>query len=373
MINLFQPSLGDAEIEAIREVFASNWIGLGARTQAFERMFAKYIGRPDNEVVTVSSCTEGLFQAVIALGIGPGDDVILPSVSFVGAAHAVRSTGARVVLCDVDSTTLNPRVEHIEETITENTKAAIILHYGGYPGAAAEISRLAEDRAFWLIEDAAIALGSFTTDRACGTLGEVGCWSFDSMKTLVTGDGGMVWAKQPVVIERVRNGIGLGVGSSGFQRRASSHHWWELEPMTLGRWASMNDLTAALGLVQLERLPGFLSRRAEVAASYDAGLRDLGWLRLPPPASGRTARTFYWIQTVPIVRDRLAGYLLQHDIYSSFRYWPLHRTQMYESSSSFPGADLAAASTLLLPLHQGLSDSDVSRVIEIIQAFSPRL
>ncbi|HJX84602.1 MAG TPA: aminotransferase class I/II-fold pyridoxal phosphate-dependent enzyme, partial [Candidatus Angelobacter sp.] len=324
-----------------------------------------------NEFVPVTSCTEALFQVVIALGIGPGDEVILPSVSFVGAAHAVRSSGARVALCDVDSATLNPHIEHFEDVITEKTKAAIILHYGGYAGAVTEIADLAESRSISLIEDAAIALGSFTKGRACGTFGEVGCWSFDSMKTLSTGDGGMVWAKSPLIADRIRNGVRLGVEAPGFHRRTHSRQWWEVHPAAVGRWAAMNDVIAAVGLVQLERLPGFLCRREEVVARYDTELSDLTWLRLPPPAPSRTARTFYWIQTAPEIRDRLAQYLLQHEIYTSFRYWPLHRTRMYSSTDAFPGADMAAASTLLLPLHQGLSASDVSQVIAAVRAFSP--
>jgi dTDP-4-amino-4,6-dideoxygalactose transaminase len=371
MINLFQPNLSDAEVEAIREVFLSNWLGPGTRVKTFERMFGEYVGRPAAEFVAVTSCTEALFQAVAALDIGPGDDVILPSVSFVGAAHAVRSSGANVVLCDVDSATLNPTVEHFERAITPNTKAAIILHYGGNPGAVAEIAAYAEARSIFLIEDAAIGLGSFAEGKACGTLGEVGCWSFDSMKTLVTGDGGMVWAKRESIANRIRNGVKLGVNLPGFLRRTHSDQWWEVDPVLVGRWAPMNDMAAAVGLVQLERLPGFLERRAEVAARYDAGLSDLTWLRLPQAAVGRTARTFYWIQTAPSTRDRLAHHLLKKEIYTSFRYWPLHRTRMYRTPQLFPGANLAADSTLLLPLHQGLSASDVGRVIEAVRGSSP--
>lgn len=371
MINLFQPTLGEAEIEAIREVFISNWLGPGTRVQAFEQMFAKYIGRPASEFVSISSCTEALFQAVTALGVGPGDDVIIPSVSFVGAAHAVRSSGARVVLCDVDPVTLNPTLEHFEHAITPETKATIILHYGGYPGSVTAIAEAANERSICLIEDAAIALGSFTKDRACGTFGEIGCWSFDSMKTLATGDGGMVWAKRPLIAETIRNGIRLGVDLSGFHRRTDSDEWWEVDPVQAGRWARMNDVTAAVGLIQLGRLPAFLNRRAEVAAIYDAGLSDLTWLRLPAPAASDTARTFYWIQTAPKTRDRLAHYLLNAGIYTSFRYWPLHQTRMYYSPHSFPGADLASQSTLLLPLHQGLLTQDVSRVVEAVRHFRP--
>src|SRR5437899_10063737 len=118
MINLFQPSAGEAELEAIRAVFASSWLGMGDRVREFERAFGEYINRPAAEVYAVSSCTEGLFHALAALDLGPGDDVILPTVSFIGAAHAVRSTGARVVLCDVDAGTLNPTVEQIERAVS---------------------------------------------------------------------------------------------------------------------------------------------------------------------------------------------------------------------------------------------------------------
>lgn len=191
------------------------------------------------------------------------------------------------------------------------------------------------------------------------------------MKTLATGDGGMVWAKSTPVADTIRNAVGLGIGLSGFRRRTRSDQWWEVEPRQVGRWAMMNDVTAALGLVQLSRLPGFLARRAEIAAQYDDRLSDLDWLRLAPTPPTQTARTFYWIQTNPQIRNRLAHYLLAHDIYTSFRYWPLHRTQMYASRDSFPGADSAAACTLLLPLHQGLSPQDVSRVIDAVRRFGP--
>jgi dTDP-4-amino-4,6-dideoxygalactose transaminase len=371
MINLFQPSLGEAEVQSIREVFASNWLGPGPRVQAFEERFATYIGRAASEVIAVTNCTEALFQAVMVLSLCPEDEVILPAISFIGAAHAVRSAGARVVLCDVDSTTLNPTPEHFERAITPRTKAAIILHFGGCPGHVAEIAHLAGARSIFLIEDAAIAMGSFAAGQACGTFGEVGCWSFDSMKLLATGDGGMIWAKRPLIARRMRSSIRLGLEESGFERRAHAQQWWEVHPNMVGRWARMNDVTAALGLIQLERLPSFLQRRAEVAARYTAELCELAWVRLPPPARDGAAWTFYWVQTAPELRHRLARHFLQNDIYTSFRYWPLHRTAMYADSGLYPGADLAAASTLLLPLHQALSPSDITRIVEVTRAFCP--
>jgi aminotransferase len=372
MINLFQPSAGDAELAAIAEVFSSNWLGAGRRVEQFEQAFGDYVGRSADELVAVTSCTEGLFQAVAALRLGPGDDVILPTISFVGAAHAVRSTGARVVLCDVDPATVNPTVEHVEEALTPATRAVLILHYGGGPGAAPAIADLARSRSLALVEDTACGLGAFVDGRACGTFGDVGVWSFDSMKVITTGDGGMVWCRDAEIADRIRTAVSLGVASSGFGRRATSTRWWESEPQGVGRRAAMNDVTAAMGLAQLVRFAGFLRRRREIAAAYDDGLRDLPWLSVPEQQTRQSARVFYWLKTKPGVRDRLAVHMLERDVYTSFRYWPLHKTRMYGSGAQFAGADEAAATTLMLPLHQALSDSDVERVLEGIHTFVPQ-
>ena len=164
-----------------------------------------------------------------ALGIGVGDEVIIPTVSFLGAAHAVRATGARVVLCDVNPRTLNPSADHIESVITSATRAVIILHYGGYPGDLLAIAELAKQRGLFLIEDAACSLGSFVDGQACGTFGEIGVWSFDAVKLLTTGDGGLIWCSDEARASHIRRRIRLGVGSSGLQR-ATSSRWWERTP-----------------------------------------------------------------------------------------------------------------------------------------------
>lgn len=368
MINLFQPSVGERELAAVREVFESSWLGNGPRAQEFERAFGNHLGRPATELVAVSSCTEGLFQIVAAMGFGPGDEVILPSVSFIGAAHAVRSSGATVVTCDVDPRTMNPTIKHVEQVITPATKALLVLHYGGAPGAIAELAALAEARSLLLIEDAACGLGSSVGGRACGTIGHVGVWSFDAAKVLTTGDGGMIWCRSADVAERLRSLIRLGVSSSGFARRSGSGKWWEIDP-SAGRRATMNDVAAAMGLVQIDRLATFLRRRREVVARYNAALSDLEWLRLPPKHSPEIADTFYWIQVDPGIRDGLAVYMLDKGIYTNFRYWPLHRMKLYRSGWDLPGADRAAGSTLLIPAHHGLSDEEVDRVIESILDF----
>ena len=189
MINVFQPTLGDPELEAVREVFASNWVGKGSRTVDFEAAFAAHLGVPADRIVSTNSCTEATFLALSLLGIGPGHEVVLPTVSWVGVANAIAAHGATPVFCDVDPRTLNPTVDHVAERIGPATRAVVILHYGGRPGDVEAIAELCRDRGIYLVEDAANAQASWVGDTACGTFGDIGVWSFDHGKIAVAVDG----------------------------------------------------------------------------------------------------------------------------------------------------------------------------------------
>jgi dTDP-4-amino-4,6-dideoxygalactose transaminase len=210
MIRMFQPTLGQAELDAIAEVFKDQWPGPGPRVKAFERAFAKYVGANSEQMIAVTSCTEGLFHSVAALALDQTCEIIVPSISFIGAAHAVQASGARLQLVDVDPWTLNPRVEHIEAAITQRTKAILLLHFGGSLGWIREIAELARARNIVLVEDAACALGGRQNGDSYGTFGNIGVWSFDSMKLLVTGDGGMIRIEDEFVRKRVFNSVHLG-------------------------------------------------------------------------------------------------------------------------------------------------------------------
>ncbi len=370
MIHMFQPTLGPDELSAIAEVFADNWPGAGPRVKVFEKAFAVYIGAESEQMIAVTSCTEGLFQSVAALDLSPSTEVILPTISFIGAAHAVRASGARLRLVDVDPLTLNPLREHIEKALSAQTKAILLLHFGGRLDWITEIAELAKARNIVLIEDSACALGGRCNGASYGTFGDIGVWSFDAMKLLATGDGGMIRIRDESLRQRAFQGIALGGVRSGLEGATRSRaRWWEVNPPSWGRWSSMNDLTAAIGLVQLRRVNSFIGRRRQIVHRYDNGLAGIPWLRLPPPATEESAPYFYWIQAPAELRDKLAYYLRERGVYTTFRYWPLHRTSLYADSGSYPGADLAADTTLLLPLHQNLSDSDVDQIVESVLAF----
>jgi len=375
MINVFEPALRAEELEAVKKVFESNWVGKGRVTDQFEAQFAGFLGVERNLIRSVSCCTEGLFQAMAMIGAAPGDEVILPTISFVGAANAVAAYGARPVFCDVDPRTLNPTAELMERKITRRTKAVMILHYGGVPCDMDAISELVRERGLALVEDNACSVASRYRGKACGTFGDFGSWSFDAMKILVTGDGGMIFCKSPERAQQAEELVYLGLLSKSGFSTSNEGRWWEFEIGSFGRRAIMNDISSAIGLEQLKKLSAFIARRKQIHESYDRLLSDLTWLQVPPeiPEYVESSYYFYWLQLPSGVRDRLAKYLRENDIYTTFRYYPLHWVKLYDSAGALPNAETSAQETLCIPIHQSLTDSQVEKICDCVKAFGKRL
>ncbi len=366
MLNIFQPCLGNDELARIGKVFESNWIGKGREVAEFEKGFAEAHNTDQKHFTSTTCCTEGLFLAP-ELFRCRGYDIIVPTISFVACGNAVFAADAELVLCDVDPHTLNVRAEDIQKCITPMTKMVYVTHYGGVPCDMDPILDLCRRRGIWLIEDAACAPMAFYKGKACGTMGDMGVWSFDAMKILVTGDGGMIYLKDPCMVERAKESLYLGLpgkSKSGIDS-TDKDTWWSFDVNRPGRRAIMNDIAGAIGNEQLKKLPGFIARRKEISSKYREALANLDWLSLCPDAEG--SHYMFWIQTD--FRDRLAKYLLAKDIYTTFRYWPLHRIPFFRSKGSFPGADYAADHTLNLPIHQAMTENDVEMVIEAIRKY----
>jgi len=375
MINVFQPALRQEELQAVLRVFESNWVGKGKVTDQFETEFANYLGVERTLVRSVSCCTEGLFQSVALLGVGPEDEVILPSISFVGAANAIAAAGARPVFCEVSRRTLNATAESIEEKITPRTKAVLILHYGGVPCEMDEICRLLCEKGIYLIEDNACSIASQYRGKPCGTFGDTGVWSFDAMKILVTGDGGMIYCKNAEMAQQVEEQLYLGLlTKSGYSGKADTR-WWEFEISCYGRRAIMNDIASAIGTEQLKKLPDFISRRRQIHEFYSQALSDLEWLQTPPdiPRYVQSSYYLYWIQTRADIRDQLAKHLRDNGIYTTFRYYPLHWVKLHGPHPALPNAEEAAQTTLCIPIHQSLSDDDTHKIVDSIREFGKRL
>jgi dTDP-4-amino-4,6-dideoxygalactose transaminase len=370
MINIFQPCLGQEELARIQKVFESNWIGKGNEVLEFEKQFALSLNSAPPYFTSTTCATEGLFLAMELFGIGEGDEVIVPSISFVAVGSAVLASGADLVLCDCNPFTLNVTVDDILEKITPRTRAVYVTHYGGVPCDMDNILDVCACHRIKVIEDAACAPRSFYKGKAAGTLGDMGVWSFDAMKILVTGDGGMIYLKDPDAMNRAKESLYLGLPNkqtSGMDSQGDN--WWEYDAVRPARRAIMNNISGAIGLEQLKKLPAFIQRRREIDERYREGFKGTKKIKLPPEIPKYRSSSYYmfWIQTP--FRDQLARYLKLRGIYTTFRYWPLHRIPLFEGGAFLTHASYAADNTLNLPLHQSLTDEEVDYIIDTIKTF----
>ncbi len=371
MINVFQPTLGKEELDRLEKVFASNWLGKGKLVAEFEEKYAQHLGSTKANVLSTNCCSEGLFSSMHLCDIKPGDEVILPTISFVGAGNAVCANGSKMVLCDVDKRTLNARAEDIEKCITPKTKAILLLHFGGVACEMDEIMEVANAHNLKVIEDCAAGVCSTYKGKALGTIGDMGMWSFDAMKILVSGDGAMLHFRDPELRERAEKWLYFGLETKSGYENSVAQKWWEFDISCFGHRAIMNDITAGIALEQYKKLPTYMEKRAAVHKFYNENLKDVEWLDLPldMPENCKTSYYFYHVQTKNGKRDLLAKYLRENDIYTTYRYFPLHRVKGYDASGNFPNADYATDNTLCLPMHQSLTEQDLALVVEKIKEF----
>lgn len=372
MINVFQPSLGEEELKRIESVFKSNWLGKGKLTAEFESQFADYLHVAGKQVRSTNCCSEGLWNSMELFDFQEGDEIILPSISFVGTGNSICAHKLKPVFCDVNERTLNVTAENIEEKITPKTKAVVLIHYGGVPCDMDPILNLAEKYHLRVIEDSACSVSSTYKGRACGTLGDMGMWSFDAMKVLVCADGAALYFKDPEIANRAEKLMYFGLESKSGYSNSVDSKWWEFEISCFGHRSIMNDVTAAMALEQLKKLPSFIDRRKEIHDIYSKELGTEDWLKIPEniPDDCTSTYYFYHIQMEKEEdRDLLAAYLRKNEIYTTFRYYPLHWVKLYGATEKLPNTEKAARETLCLPIHQSLSNEEVYYIIEKIKEF----
>lgn len=371
MINVMQPTLGKEELEALEKTFKTNWLGKGKRVDEFETIYAKHLGVNKDNVITTNCCSEGLFSSMYLFDIKPGDEVIVPTISFVGAGNAVCAAGAKLVLCDVDPRTLNARASDIEKVITPKTKAILLLHFGGIPCEMDEIMELAKKHNLVVIEDSAAGPCSSYKGKAIGTIGDMGMWSFDAMKILVSGDGACLYFKDQLVRHKAERWLYFGLETKSGYENSVAQKWWEFDISCFGHRAIMNDITATIALEQYKKLPMYMEKRKHVHDYYNEKLKDIKWIDLPPvlPEYSKESYYFYHIQITNGKRDLLAKFLRENGIYTTYRYFPLHRVPGYGICGKFPGADYAADNTLCLPIHQSLTDDELKLIVDKIKEF----
>lgn len=366
-----KPSLDEAEKQELLDTLDSGWVSTGPKVKRFEEAMAQYIGC--RHAVAVSSCTEGLFLSLVALGIGPGDEVITTPFTFPATINVILHCGAIPVLADIDPSTFNVSVDKMAEKITPRTKALLPVHYGGQPCDMDAITNLAESNGLVVIEDAATAIGAKYRGRMIGAgTSRSTVYSFYANKVMTTGEGGLVATDDDGLAERVSM-LRLHGMSRDAWKRYSKKGAWMFNVSMPGYKSNMTDMQAALGLHQLEKLDGFIARREVICAMYAEGMKSCSGIRFQTVAPEvRSSRYLFPIlvddTVLSIDREQVLNALKAENIGTSVHYIPAYaHSGLAETlnlkEDDFPATSAVFDSLISLPLFPAMTDSDVQDVI----------
>ncbi len=364
------PCLGEEEAQAAADAVRSGWVAQGPRVARFEQEFAALVGAGHG--VAVSSCTTALHLALVVLEIGPGDEVIVPSFSFIATANAVRYVGATPVFADVDLSTGNLTVATIDAVRTPRTRAVIAVHQGGVPFDTAALRAAAHGWGLPLIEDAACAAGSTAYGRPVGAGSAISAWSFHPRKLLTTGEGGMVTVDDPEWAARLRRLREHGMNVSAADRHVSAQPVLEAYLETAFNYR-MTDIQAAVGLVQLGRLAELVRHRRALAARYHELLAGIeGLVPVRDPGYGETNFQSFWVLINPAYgtgRDEVLAELAAAGVSARRGIMAAHLEPAYAdvTPGPLPVTERLTRDSLILPLHHALTEDDQDHIVGVLR------
>jgi perosamine synthetase len=370
MIPVFKPSYGEEELDALREPFKTGWIGLGPKTKEFEEKFAQYIGT--KYAVALNSGTAALHLAFKVLGI-EGMEVVTTPMTFVSTNHAILYSNGIPVFADIEPDTLNIDPKEIQKNITPKTRAIAVVHFGGHPCDMDPILEMAKKNNLSIVEDTAHGCGGEYKGQKLGSLGDLGCFSFHAVKNMSTGEGGMITTDDPELYGRLLKLRWCGISKDTWSREEKDKKYsWYYNVEELGYKCHMNDIPAALGLVQLKKLDRMNQKRREITARYHAGLKGLSWLETPVVKSYALSAHHNYVVKVE-KRDLLNVTLQEKGISTGVHYIPNNHYEMYQPfRGKTPVSDSVWGKLLTLPLFPDLRDEDVDYIIREIKEFGKR-
>lgn len=369
-IKFGEPIIGEEEIKSVAEVLKSGWLTHGPETEEFEKIFAEYIGT--EYAVAVSSCTAALHLSLMALGVGTGDEVIVPAQTHVATAHSAEFVGAKPVFADVDLLTGTITAETIEAKLTSKTKAVNVVHFAGQPCEMDEIRNLCESKNIFIVEDCAHSLGSTYKGKKTGNIGNTGCYSFYPIKQITTCEGGMLTTNERQIAILASKQRGFGIDKAVQERKIAGYY----DVPYLGYNYRMTEVEAAIGIIQMKKLSNMTNSRIENAKYLKTLLKNVSGISFTKE-SDDILNTYFFFQlrlkkNYPTNRNDLAKKFLERGIGTSIYYaTPLHLMTYYREKYGYKkgelvNAELIADTTIALPIGPQLVKDDIELMAQII-------
>lgn len=378
-IPIARTSLTEEEINSVLEPLRSGWLVQGTQVAAFEKAWSEFTG--SSHSIAVTSCTSALHLSIAALGLGPGDEVIVPAFTWIATANVVEHQGATVVFCDIDLKTFNMCPKALKAAITPRTKGIIPVHLFGLAADMDAINEIARDASLWIVEDAACGFGGRYKGKHLGTLGDTGCFSFHPRKSITTGEGGMITVQDEDLAARLRRLRDHGAALSDLQRHMGPKPYLLADHLDAGYNQRMTDIQGALGRTQMRRADDILVERRRLAKVFDDAFTDLDWLCTPAILEGYEhgyqsypclfqpgAVTPVSVERINKMRNNWMDKLQQNGISTRPATHAVHMLSFYADKyglkpEDFPNAYAAAQCSISLPLFHGLSDEEQAYVI----------
>jgi perosamine synthetase len=367
MIPISRPSMGSEELEEVKKVFDTGWLGMGKWVFDFENRIKETLGA--GNVVAVNTGTTALHLALDVLGLKQGDEVIVPSLTFVASIQAIVACGAKPVFCDIDGDTLNMDAGDVEQRITSRTKVIMPVHYCGLPCDMDQLLGIGKERNITVVEDAAHAFGSSYKGKKIGAFGDITCFSFDPIKNITCGEGGAISTNDDELAQVMRKKRILGIDKDTWSRFGQKRDWFYSVNIPGFRY-HMSNINAAIGLIQLEKLGRFLRRKREIVERYDKAFQGLSGIVILKKDYENTA-FFSYILRIESRRDDLIDFLKTKGIDSGVHYIPNHLQPLFEGQKAvLPITEKVWQQIVTLPLYYEMSDDDVQSVIDAVSQFS---
>lgn len=371
-IPLFRPQLGNEELKGLKEIFRTGWVGLGPKTSEFETRFATFIGT--KHAIGVNSCTAALHLALQIYHFPKESEVLLANINFISAPHAALYNNLKPVFVDVEYGTLCMDPDDLEKKISPRSKAIIATHLGGEVAQMDAMMNIAKKHRLVVIEDVANAVGGSYRGKMLGSIGDIGCHSFEAKKNMTTGDGGMITIQDDEQAATLRRLRWLGINRDTWKRfsEKKGSHGWYYEVAELGYKYNMNDIMAVIGLAQLKKLPSMLARKDKLIARYNKELRKLPWMTLPINQPG--AKGAYWLYIIKVdAREEFMQYLSNARITTGVHFMAMSAHPLYKHiPTKTPVADAVWRKIVSLPLYPSMTEKEQEYVIGTIKKFQPR-